>query len=327
MVPRRTNKVSTGSSHLRMRILCLPVAAGVTLVASCGGTSAGGTSGPTAAARDTTAPFPIDAPVNARGPETYKQLALRLTGRATPSVTAVNGVIGVVCVGMSNASQECARLIAATDATGPWAAEKSPQVRLVNCAVGGHAIERWIDPAYDATLWRDCIDRRLGMRGVRVDQIRVILHKAANQFGLGSTGNALPLYPATGSNYYAFQRNLDAFAARVRSFFPAAQAVYSSSRSYGGFTSRSDRGEPQSYEEGHALNSWLASHATVDGVWHGWWGYLWAPACSTGVRNGSGVCYDRADFVDDAVHPSVDGEVKIARIQHDRLRLENWYRP
>jgi hypothetical protein len=299
----------------------------VVLTASCSSTAADGASGPEAIARDTTAPYPIDAPANASGPSTYKQLALRLTERAAPQVTPVNGMIGVVCVGMSNANQECTRLIAATDVGGPWAAEKSPTVRVVNCAVGSHAIERWIDPAYDATLWRDCIDRKLGLRGVRVDQVRVILHKAANQFGLASNGTALPLYPATGSNFSAFQRNLDAFAARVRSFFPSVQAVYSSSRSYGGYTTRSDRGEPQSYEEGHALNAWLASHATVDSVWYGWWGYLWAPACATGVSNGSGVCYDRTDFVDDAVHPSAGGEVKIARIQHDRLRRESWYRP
>lgn len=298
---------------------------GLLLSASCQAVSIGETAGPGTDVRDTTAPYPIDAPPVAGGPTTYKQLPLRLTARTAPSITPVGGVIAVVCIGMSNASEECARLIAATDANGPWASEKSSAVRLVNCAVGGHAIERWIDPAYDAVLWRDCVDRKLGQRGVRLDQVRVVLHKAANQFGIGAGGAPLPLYPATGSNYAALLRHLDAFAGRVRTFFPAVQAVYTSSRSYGGYTTRSDRGEPQSYEEGHALNRWLAERPTVDGVWYGWWGYLWAPDCSTGVRNGAGVCFDRADYEEDAVHPSSSGEIKIARMQHDRLRREPWY--
>lgn len=310
---------------MRAVLRTIPLAA--LLVAACQGAPSESATTPAAVPRDTAAPYPIHAPAGGGGPATYKQLPLRLTLRAGPTVTPVSGVIGVVCVGMSNANQECARLIAATDAGGPWAAEKAPNVRLVNCAVGSHAIERWIDPAFDAVLWRDCVDRKLAARGVRVEQVRVVLHKAANQFGLGPNGTPLPLYPAAGSNFLALERHLDAFAARVRTVFPAVQAVYTSSRSYGGYTPRSDRGEPQSYEEGHALNRWLADHAAVDGVWHGWWGYLWAPDCGTGVRNGSGVCYERTDFVDDAVHPSAAGEIKIARIQHDRLRQEAWYRP
>jgi hypothetical protein len=133
------------------------------------------------------------------------------------------------------------------------------------------------------------------------------------------------MYPAAEANFPRFRGHLDAFAARVQAFFPVVQAVYTSSRSYGGFTTRSDRGEPQSYEEGHALNAWLADHATVDGVWYGCWGYLWAPVCAGGVMNGSGVCYDRADYQADAVHPTASGEIKIARIQHERLRRESWY--
>jgi hypothetical protein len=280
---------------------------------------------PLPAPSESLSPYPIDAGVVNGAPASYKGLPLQLVMRPSPAITPVDGVIGVVCVGMSNANQECSRLMAGTAPGGPWAAEVSASVRLVNCAVGNHAIERWIDPAFDATLWQDCLDRKLAARGVRRDQVRVILHKAANQFGMMPDGSPRPMYPAADANFHRFRGHLDTFASRVRTFFPAVQAVYTSSRSFGGFTARSDRGEPQSYEEGHALNGWLADHATVEGVWHGWWGYLWAPSCGGGVVNASGVCFDRSDYQPDAVHPTASGEIKIARIQHERLRRESWY--
>jgi hypothetical protein len=271
-------------------------------------------------------PVPIDIRPGPGIPTHYKGLPLQLVQRPAPTVSPVDGVIGVVCIGMSNAAQECGRLLSAISAGGPWQHEVAIAVRFVNCAVGGHAIERWIDPAFDPVLWDACLGPRLAVRGVRPDQVRVIVHKAANQFGLGPGGAPLPLYPDPAANFHAVQRHLTAFAAQVRARFPAVQAVYTSSRSYGGFTPRPERGEPQAYEEGHALNQWLATNPTVDGVWYGWWGYLWAPDCASGGRNGQGICYERTDFQADAVHPTAAGEIKIARLLHDRLRAEAWYR-
>ncbi len=308
----------------QLSVLCVVLLLAVSCATSAATNPDDTPNGPPSA--DTTRPFPIDAGSRAGAPRNYKGLPLQLVERTAPVITAVDGVIGVVCIGMSNGNQECNRLIAATSSGGPWSADVAANVRLVNCAVGGHAIERWNASAYDDVLWNDCISRKLAARGVRLDQVRVLVHKAANQFGTGPQGAPLPLYPSASSNYEQFTANLDAFAARVPAFFPSVQAVYTSSRSYGGFSTRADRGEPQSYEEGHALNSWLAQHAVVQGVWYGWWGYLWAPECTSGVQNGSAVCVDRADYQADAVHPTPAGEIKLARIQHDRLLRESWYR-
>lgn len=129
-------------------------------------------------------------------------------------MTPVDGVVGVVCVGMSNGNQECADLQARLETE--FAGEVDPPVRVVNCAVGGHAIERWIDPSYDAVLWDRCVQQRLRAAGVRLDQVRVVWHKAANQFTTGPGGRPLPTYPAPGSDYEAFFENLTAFASRVR---------------------------------------------------------------------------------------------------------------
>ena len=321
---------------MRLSRLNVRLTAGVgllTLMAACQATTApasdiadDSTAAPTAPlGGDTTGAFPIDrGDDGAHTPGTYKGLWLRLVDSGSPSVTAVDGVIGVVCVGMSNANQECGEYI--NRLRGEYAADVSPAVRVVNCAVGGHAIERWNDAAYDATLWDDCVTRRLTNGGVRLDQVRVVYHKAANQFTSGPGGAALPLYPNAGSDYENFHRNLGSFAARVRSKFPAVQAVYTSSRSYGGFSGNPGRGEPLSYEEGHALNSWLRDNATVDGVWYGWGPYIWAPACAAGVTNASGTCYDRGDYVDDGVHPSTLGRAKVSLMIHQRLLREDWYR-
>ncbi len=302
---------------------CLPAL--VLLLVGCGGDPATSNTLPTPspAGGDVVTPYPIAH--LAGGPATYKGLPLSLAAAPAPSVTPVKGVIGVVCVGMSNGSQECAEWI--QQVADAWRSEVNPAVRIVNCAVGGHAIERWIDPAFDDVLWDDCVTRRLPQAGVLPAQVRVIYHKAANQFGLGPGGTALPLLPAAGNNSERLRTHLGAFAARVQNKFPSVQAVYTSSRSYGGFTTRADRGEPQSYEEGHALNTWLAANPSLDGVWYGWGAYLWAPACASGIRNAANVCYDRGDYQDDAVHPAPSGRLKIARMMHDRLRAHAWYRP
>ena len=274
---------------------------------------------------DVTQPYPIDrGDDGAHTPGTYKGLWLRLVDNGAPVVSAVDGVIGVVCVGMSNANQECATFVERVRAA--WSSEVNPQVRIVNCAVGGHAIERWNDPLEDAQLWDRCINNLLATAGIRRDQVRVLYHKAANQFTTGAGGAALPLYPAANSDYQIFSNNLSTFAARVPTKFPAVQAVYTTSRSYGGFANQAGRGEPLSYEEGHALNSWLRDHRTVNGVWYGWGPYIWAPDCATGITNGANLCYVRTDYVNDGVHPSPAGEEKIARAIHDRLRQHAWYR-
>jgi len=274
---------------------------------------------------DVSLPFPIDR--GEEGPSTpgsYKGLWLRLVDNGTPTVTPVDGIIGVVCIGMSNSNQECADFITRRD--GQYAAEINPAVRVVNCAVGGNAIEKWIDPAADGPLWDACITTRLAQAGVRLDQVRVLYHKAANQFTTAAGGGALPTYPAAGSDYDNFRGNLAAFAARVKTKFPAVQAVYTSSRSYGGFSGGVSRGEPLSYEEGHALNAWLADNPVVQSVWYGWGPYLWAPDCASTTTNGGGVCYNRADYVADGVHPSGSGTAKVSGLIHARLLREAWYR-
>lgn len=263
---------------------------------------------------------PLDA-----GSGTYKGLPLGLQDNGEPIVTPVDGVIGVVCIGMSNANQECDHFIQKW-VQGEFAGEISPQVRFVNCAVGGNAIERWNDPAYDDRLWGRCIDQKISEAGLRADQIRVIWHKAANMLTTDANNVVFPPYPDPNSDYFRFYDNLTVFAARVSEKLPSVQAVYTSSRSYGGFAKRERRGEPLSYEEGLALNEWLKANPTVNGVWYGWGPYIWAPDCAAGLTNGSGMCYERSDYQDDGVHPAQGAKDKISEMLHARFSQFDWYR-
>lgn len=270
---------------------------------------------------DTDLPFPIDRGDD--GPETpgtYRGLALRLVDNGEPVVEAVDGRIGAVCIGMSNATQECRDFMMRV--RRDLADEVSDQVVFVDCAVGSHALERWLDPADDAALWDACIEEKIPAAGLRADQVRVVYHKAAHQYASGDV-----FYPDPASDYFDFIDSLDAFATRVAVELPSVQAVYTTSRSYGGFTDRPSRGEPLSFEEGLALNAWLADHGRVDGVWHGWGPYIWAPPCDSGETNGSGVCYERADYQDDGVHPAAGARAKISAMIHARFRQHAWYRP
>jgi hypothetical protein len=255
-------------------------------------------------------------------PSSYKGLPLRLTDNGEPDVLIGDGTIGVVCIGMSNAAQECERYILAAQTV--FAGEVNPDVRIVNCALASHAIERWNDPEYDSALWTRC-SSLISAAGLTLSEIHVVLHKAANQYTLGPNQEVLPLYPDPSSDYFSFGRNLSTFADRVTTFFPELRAVYTTSRSYGGFSNRPERGEPLSYEEGHALNQWLLENSSVNGVWFGWGPYIWAPECSTGIKNGLGYCYDRQDYSQDAIHPTSLGEVKVAKMWHARLSQHAWY--
>ena len=273
---------------------------------------------------DVIEPFPIDRGDDGiQTPGKYKGLWLRLVDNGSPVVTPVDGRIVVICVGMSNARSECGDFTARINSH--WVFDVSFQVLVLNCGRVGHAIEHWIDPEYDF-LWEECLLGLGLLHGLRPDQVRVIYHKAANEFTTREDGTVLPEYPSAGSDYDAFYNNLTAFSRRVPSFFSNVQAVYTSSRSYGGFSSDPGHAEPLSYEEGHALNAWLADNPARDGIWYGWGAYLWAPPCPTGEINGGGVCYQRKDYQDDGVGVTGTGASKAAFLMHFRLMREDWYR-
>lgn len=275
----------------------------------------------TVAVVDSDVPTPLDL----KSSNTYKGLPLTLQDNGAPTVTAVDGVIGVVCIGMSNSKMECDGFMDSLR-SGAFAGEVNPQVKFVNCAVGGHAIEQWNDPSDDRVLWDACIQTKIPAAGLRPDQVRVLWHKAGNKFTMGEGRQMLPPYPDPDSDYFNYYDSLTTFAERATKKIPSLQAVYTTSRSYGGYTTQLGRSEPTAYEEGHALNTWLKDHPSVNGAWFGWGPYIWAPDCSSGVTNASGVCYVREDYKEDGTHPAEGARQKIAQMMHAWFSRFEWYR-
>ncbi len=274
---------------------------------------------------DVTKPFPIDRGDDGLGtPGKYKGLWLRLFDNGRPLISRFEDQVGVVCVGVSETADECADFIARINSH--WLGDVANDVRVLNCGRREFGLEQWIDPDYDFELWEACIYLLMPYVGMRPEQIRVVYHQAGNSETTYPDGSPLPTYPDPESNYHTLYDNLTAFSERVYRFFPNLQAVYTSSRSYGGFTRTGQRGEPLTYEEGHAVNSWLANNPFINGVWYGWGAYTWAPPCPADIMNGQGICYFQSDFEADGVKLSPAGRGKISWQIHHRLLLEDWYR-
>lgn len=272
----------------------------------------GGTGG------DTTEPFPMDRGSQAGAPDSYRGLPMQLVDNGEPVVTPVRGKVGVVCIGPSFMNMECGNWIQRLNG-GDLAGQAAAQVVVVNCGVSGAGLDAWDSPMRDADLWGNCINL-LAPAGLSADQVRVVYAKAVNDNSMGTAA-----YPDPSADYFDILDNLDVFSGRIASFFPSVTAAYMTSRSYGGFTATSS--EPRPYETGHALNTWLALNPAASSIWFGWGAYIWAPDCTTGITNNSGVCYDRSDYAADGAHPVATGRIKVSQMMHDRLLQEAWYRP
>ncbi len=252
-------------------------------------------------------------PIDLDTGESYQGLPIQLVNTGEPTVTpSGRGKIGVVCIGMSNTKQICRRWRG--NMRAGWADDVNPAVVIANCAKGGKPIEVW---AASNGLWQNCLDRRLnGRRGKPVaDDIKVVvLHARRREAGL-------PMYPDPASDYYRLMINLDDATAKARQFFPNLQAIYV----IPGINASFKNYEPEVYEMGHAINTWLAANPTINGVSNHWGGYLWAGVCPSGV-NGSGVCWEQSDYEADNIHPSNKGEQKAAEMIHAGFMDEAWFR-
>ncbi len=129
----------------------------------------------------------------------------------------------LVCIGMSNAKQECdtfQRVLA-----GPLRDKVNPNLVVVNCAQGGHAIERWNDPSYEEILWGECIEKILETDLAPRD-VKLVWHKAMTQFTVDENNDLLPEYPDPKSNYFKLIGELDIFAQKSRGYHILGDRTY-----------------------------------------------------------------------------------------------------
>lgn len=246
-------------------------------------------------------------------PAAHAAAALAQAALVVPRDAAGNpnadGLIGMVCLGMSNASQEFEDLERALDAR----ANRNARLVIVNTCAGGQAAES-MDEATDL-YWTTIAPQRMTASGLSNAQVQVAWMK---QIFMTMTPGA---FPAHAQNLRDALKNVVQVA---RTRYPNLRLLYLSNRIYGGFGSVPPNGEPYTYETGFA-QKWLIeaqingdpllnydpANGTVRAPLLLWGPNLWA---NGSTPNGQGTTWVLADYEADHLHPSASGEAKVGAL-------------
>lgn len=220
-----------------------------------------------------------------------------------------NGIVGMVSIGMSNATQEFDG--------GPWAFKpradadpsRNPSLVIVDGAQASQDAGDWA--VTDSLPWQ-VLAQRLADAGVAPSQVQVVWLKQAIAEG-GALG-----FPYGATLLHDHLREIVAILSQT---YPNVRLVYLSSRSRAWELGPSGTNpEPLAFESGFAVR-WLIQDQ-LDGdpalafagpgaqaPWLSWGPYLWAD----GVQPRSdGLTWLATDVVSDCTHPSQAGETKVA---------------
>jgi hypothetical protein len=226
-----------------------------------------------------------------RPSRTYLQAGLAAAARVRP----VNGRVGLLSIGMSNATQEFKPFIPLAEQDP----DKGATVKLVDGAMGGWDANRIARPA--AGYWR-AVDRRLVAAGASPREVQAVWLKTA------ISGEDRP-FPADAR---ALQAQLRTIVSILPRRFPNLRLVYLSSRTYGGYAITPVNPEPAAYDSAYAVR-WLIQErmqGKMRGPWIGWGPYLW----TDGEKGrADGLTWTCADVKADGMHPSPAGATKVAR--------------
>jgi len=213
-----------------------------------------------------------------------------------------DGVVGLVAISMSNATQEFSRFKQVADRS-PL---KSTRVVIVDCAQGGQAMAEWAPP--QARPWEEA-RRRLAAAGVSIRQVQIAWVKLANKAPTGSFQD----------HARKLERDTLAVLHNAKAQFPNLRLAYLGSRTYGGNAMGGLNPEPYAYESAFAAR-WLIQRqmredpelALTRSPLLLWGPYLWADG--TKGRKMDSLVWERADFGADGVHPSDSGRQKVAEL-------------
>jgi hypothetical protein len=219
---------------------------------------------------------------------------------------AKDGKIVFISLGMSNTAGEF-RMFKELADRDP---QKSPDVLLVNCAVGGAGVSSWAKPR--SGTWNTVVDR-LKEAKVSPEQVQVAWIKHAEP---GPSPDTVPLQYAR-----KVKDDIAASLAITRSTFPNLRIAYLSSRIYGGYNIvgiRRVNPEPFAYETAFSVR-WVIQdqikREQMDKFEEPvlmWGPYLWADGVIP--RKGDNLVWERKDLGEDGVHPSRIGAEKVARL-------------
>jgi hypothetical protein len=233
------------------------------------------------------------------------KLAKRIQPLDADGNPSPDGKIVMVAIGFSNPNMEFPvfqKLAAAEPGL-------NPKLMLVNACVGGRSSEVIANP--DSNYWNEA-KQLISKAGTTPKQVQVIWFKLV-------VPNPTQPWPVEtkllATHYVATLQNF-------HKYFPNARLAFASNRTYGGYTEANGSPEPWAYESGFAVKWALAAQiegkpelnydpakGEVRAPWAEWGPYLW----TDGVKGRKdGFVYLRSDVGGDGLHPSADGQKKIA---------------
>jgi hypothetical protein len=238
--------------------------------------------------------------------EAAQEALKKITPLDAKGKPSARGKIVFVSLGMSNTAGEfnLFKEVAERDS------KKSPDVQIVNCAVGGAGVSSWAIAR--SGTWQKVADR-LKDAGVTPEQVQVAWIKHADP---GPEPDTVQLEYAK-----HVKAKTSASLEAMRSTFPNLRVAYLSSRIYGGYNVTGKRRvnpEPFAYETAFAVR-WVIQDqiaarkkGKVDGPVLLWGPYLWADGVTP--RKGDKLTWQRKDLSADGVHPSKIGGEKVAEL-------------
>jgi PKD repeat protein len=221
-----------------------------------------------------------------------------------------HGLIGMVSVGMSNASMEFSQGSSSFMGQANADPAKNPQLVIVNGAEPGADAPHWVDPT--AQPWMD-LQAKITNAGLTAAQVQVAWVKEAIEYPYKIGG-----FPVSAQ---ALQTDLEDIARDLLTNFPNIKIAYFSSRTHAYTTDLgSANPEPWAYEGGFAVQ-WMMqdqingtgnmnydpSKGTVVAPLVLWGPYLWA----TSTPRSDGFTWDQSDVISDDIHPSASGIAKV----------------
>jgi hypothetical protein len=248
-------------------------------------------------------------------PDAHKAAALAESKNITPldqtGKPSKEGKIVLMSLGMSNT-------------TGVWMTfkeladhdpQKSPQVVIVNGAIGGAGARSWANGPQGP--W-NTMAQRLKDAKLSPQQVQVVWIKHAEPF---PSPDAPPLEYAKD-----LKKWLASIVRTLKSECPNMRIAYLSSRTYGGYNAAGLRlvnPEPYAYESAFSVRWLIQEQIKGDTALNYdpkkgkvvaplllWGPYLWADGIMP--RRSDGLVWQRSDFEKDGVHPTIKGREKVA---------------
>jgi hypothetical protein len=243
-------------------------------------------------------------------PKAHQRLALEAVKKITPldrqGKPSKMGKIVFIALGMSNTYGEFARFKEIADRDP----QKSADVLIVNCAIGGAGVSSWARPR--SGTWNK-VAQRLEDANVSAAQVQAAWIKHAEP---GPSPDTSPLQYAR-----KVKEDIARSLAITRSTFPNLQVVYLSSRIYGGYNIAGIRRvnpEPFAYETAFSVRWVIQDQINREKKGKAlrpvllWGPYLWADGVKP--RKSDKLVWQRKDLGQDGVHPSQIGREKVAKL-------------